>query len=247
MTGYDPARYGHVVDGRYDELYPGVPADTEAAVEFIAALSLEAKSAVLEFGIGTGRLALGLLEKGIQVAGIEGSEQMAADLAAKPFGHEVEVVIGDYRDTQVSGRFSVVLLVLNGIFDPRGRAAQLEIFRNAARHLVPGGRFVVESWVMTDQQRSGDWSVVPRFVSDEHVEFQLARYDIDTNRIERTLVHLRPEGLDFVTVADTYASPGELDVMADVSGFERSERFQSWTRQPFTAHSTHNITVYQLA
>lgn len=246
MSGYDPARYGNAVGGRYDELYPGVPSDTGDAIAFIADLVEDPEAGILEFGVGTGRIALGLRQRGLRVAGVEGSEQMAADLAAKPFGTEVDVVIGDYRTTRMEGEFAVVLLVLNGVFDPRGRSAQMDIFRNAARHLIPGGKFVVESWVMTDEQRSGDWSVFPRFVGDEHVEIQLARYDIDTNRIERTLVHLRPEGLDFVTVADTYASPGELDVMADVTGFERSARFQSWGQDAFSARSSHQITVYRL-
>jgi hypothetical protein len=160
----------------------------------------------------------------------------------------VDVVIGDYRDTRVGsgGTFSVVVLALNGIFDPRGRSAQLDIFRNAAWHLAPDGFFVVESWVMSDAQRNGQWSVIPRYVGEEHVELQLARYDIEANRIERTLVHLRPEGPKFVTVTDTYAAPGELDVMADVTGFERSARYSSWAYAEFTASSAQNISIYQL-
>jgi SAM-dependent methyltransferase len=171
---------------------------------------------------------------------------MLAQLRSKPFGDAIEVVVGDYRDAYVEGAFSVVILNLNGIFDPRGRQAQLDIFRNAARHLTPGGFFVVESWVMNDATRGGDWSVVPRYVGHEHVELQLARYDIDTNQIERTLVHLRPHGMEFVTVTDTYAAPGELDVMAEVTNFERAARYARWSRAEFTAASTNQISVFQL-
>jgi SAM-dependent methyltransferase len=245
VNGYDPSRYGDVLAGRYDVLYPGAPAETRSAVDFIASLAGDEDAGILEFGIGTGRLALPLRKRQYRVAGIDGSEQMLATLRAKPFGNEVHVVQGDYRDVHLGGRFMVVVLALNGIFDPRGRSAQLDIFRNAARHLASGGYFVIESWVMTEQQRGGDWSVIPRFVGDEHVEFQLARYDIDTNSIERTLVHLRPSGLEFVTVSDTYASPGELDVMAEVTGFERHCRFQTWARDTFTSHSASHVTVYQ--
>jgi SAM-dependent methyltransferase len=202
---------------------------------------------VLEFGIGTGRVALPLHRDGLRVAGIEGSDRMLAQLRGKPDGDALEVVLGDYRDTLLApGTFSVVVLALNGIFDPRGRGTQLDIFRNAARHLAPGGCFIVETWVMNDAQRSGDWSVTPRYVAAEHVELQLARYDIATNQIERTLVHLRPQGLNFVTVTDTYAAPGELDVMADVTGFDRLARYGSWTRAEFTVTSTRSISVYQL-
>jgi SAM-dependent methyltransferase len=245
LTHYDPARYGEAV-GDYDALYPGVEADTEAAVQLLSDLArARPDRSVLELGIGTGRLALKLHRKGLRVAGIDGSERMIAQLRTKPGGDAIEVALGDYRDTCVNGAFSVVVLALNGIFDPRGRQAQLDIFRNAARHLAPGGCFVVESWVINDAQRSGEWTVIPRFVGDEHVEFQLARYDIAKNTIDRTLVHLRPQGMDFVTVTDTYASPGELDVMAHVTGFERIQRYSGWTRGDFTSASANHVSIYE--
>jgi hypothetical protein len=117
---------------------------------------------------------------------------------------------------------------------------------NAARHLGDGGYFVVESFVLSDAQRSGEWWVSPRYVGKEHVELQLARYDIATNRLERTLVHLRPGGLDFVEVADTYAGPAELDVMADVTGFELQTRTAGWFGEVFTSTSTKHVSVYRL-
>jgi SAM-dependent methyltransferase len=235
------------VGDNYDALYPGVESETESAVDLLAELAFACpERSVLEFGVGTGRLALRLHKLGLRLAGIDGSQRMVDQLRSKPDGDAVEVVIGDYRDTLVPGKFSVVVLAFNGIMDPRGRQAQLDIFRNAARHLAPGGCFVVESWVMTDRQRDGDWSVVPRFVGEQHVELQLARYDIESNTIERTLVHLRPTGLEFVSVKDNYASPGELDVMAHVTGFDKRARYGSWSRASYTAASTTHVSVYQL-
>lgn len=247
LTGYDPASYGEVVGDAYDVLYPGVEAETAAAIELLAGLALSRpERSVLEFGIGTGRLALGLHQRGLRVAGIDGSERMVAQLREKPGSDDLEIVIGDYRTARVAGTFSVVVLAINGIFDPRGRQAQLDIFRNSARHLAPGGWFVVESWVMSDAQRDGNWSVIPRYVGEKHVELQFARYDITTNQIERTLVHLRPQGLDFVTVIDTYATPGELDVMAEVTGFVRSARYSGWSRTEFSTTSASQVSVFQL-
>lgn len=201
---------------------------------------------VLEFGIGTGRLALGLHRLGLRIAGIEASQRMVTQLRNKLPEDVLEVVVGDYTTTRVAGSFSVVALVFNNIFDPRGLSAQLECFRNAARHLGPGGCFVVEAFVLSDRQRSGEWSVTPRYVRHEHVELQLSRYEISTNQIERTLVHLRPSGLDFVTVSDTYAAPGELDVMAEVTGFELIARFAGWSSEVFTAASSKHVSVYGL-
>jgi SAM-dependent methyltransferase len=247
VTGYNPARYGEVVGGSYDALYPGVPAENEAAIALLSGLALEhSPPSLLEFGIGTGRLALGIAHNGVRVAGIEGSERMLTQLRDKPNAETITTVVGDYRDSRVEGAFSVVVLALNGIFDPRGRQAQLDIFRNAARHLAVGGYFVVESWVMHDAQRTGEWSVFPRYVGDEHVELQLARYDISTNKIERTLVHLLPEGMKFVTVSDTYASPGELDVMAEVTQFDRVARYSDWNQSEFTSGSSQSISIYQI-
>lgn len=248
MVRYDAANYGRAVGADYDAMYPGVPAEDEAAVSLLVSLARQiSEPSLLEFGIGTGRLALPVRAAGIPVAGIDGSESMISILRGKPGGEGIDVVLGDYRSAGFDDRrFAVAMLVFNGIFDPRGRVAQLDIFRNAARQLLPGGFFVVESWVMSDAQRHGDWSVVPRFVAENHVELQLARYDIDSNQIERTLVHVRPDGVSFVSVTDTYASPNELDLMAEVAGFERSAHYGAWDRSPLTATSSKHIGIYRL-
>jgi len=99
---------------------------------------------------------------------------------------------------------------------------------------------------MTDAQRNGSWSVVPRYVGAEHVELQLARFDLPRNAIERTLVHLRASGLEFIAVTDTYASPGELDVMAEATGFRRIARYAGWDRSEFTVTSTNHVSIYTL-
>ena len=248
MTGYDPARYGNVVGDNYDELYPGDPKETTATAETLAGLTRERDpQTLLELGIGTGRIALAVQKHGIQVAGIDGSEGMIGQLRAKPEAAQVKVAIGDYRDARIDATFATVALLYNGILDPRGADAQLDIFRNAAHHLAPGGRFVVESLVLSDEQRAGGWWTTPRYVGGEHIELQFARYDIATNRIERTLVHMRPAGLQFLTVTDTYASPPELDVMATVTGFTLLHRHAGWRGEDYTAHSTRHVSIYELA
>lgn len=246
MTGYNPARYGEAVGDQYDVLYPGVAAETEATVELlIELLQTCPDQSVLEFGIGTGRLALPLRHRGIRVAGLDGSQTMVDQLLSKPGGDQIQVTIGDYRDSGVAGRFGMVMLGFNGILDPRGHRAQLDIFENAARHLHPEGLFVIEALVLSDIQRNGEWSVYPRYVGIDHVELQLARYDLETNLILRTLVHLRPEGFRFIEVADCYASPGELDVMAEVSGFDRMARYRNWAQAEFTSSSTSHVSIYR--
>lgn len=247
MSAYDPAAYGDRLGSDYDALYPADALETEAAVALLSELAEACPGrAVLEFGIGTGRLALPLLDRGLRVAGIDASRRMVEALRAKPGGEQVTIEIGDYATTRVGGRFSVAALVFNNILDPRGISAQLAIFENAARHLESGGYFVIEAFVLDDNARSGAWTVIPRYVGETHVELQMARFDIATNRLERTLVHLRANEMSFVSVRDSYAAPGELDVMAHVNALERIARYESWSRLPFTAQSRRHITIYQL-
>jgi SAM-dependent methyltransferase len=247
MTGYDPARYGSVVGDAYDELYPGDPAETQATVDALAKLAAcRPEKSVLELGIGTGRIALGLHQMGVRVVGIDGSESMVAQLRAKPHGDQIEVKIGDYRDAQISEAFAAVALLYNGIFDPRGTDAQVDIFRNAAYHLNVGGCFVVESFVLTDRQRDGEWWMSPRHVASEHVELQFGRYHAQSKMLERTLVHLRPSGLRFLTVTDTYATPGELDLIGRIAGFELKTRWANWHGLPHTESSSRQVSIYEL-
>ena len=246
MNAYEPSRYGRVVGDRYDDYYPADAFDTDAAVAALSQLiAVRPARAFVEFGIGTGRLAIPLAQRGFQVAGIDASEAMVAQLRAKPGGEAIDVGLGDYRTTRVQGHFSVVALVFNNIFDPRGYAAQLDLFRNAAAHLEPGGCFVIEAFVLGEAQRSGDWFVSPRFVADDRVELQLGRYDVATNRLERTLVQVSSEGTEMFSVVDSYAAPGEIDVMAEVTGFRRQARWANWSGETFTATSSKHISVYE--
>jgi SAM-dependent methyltransferase len=244
MTGHDSAAYGRAIGDDYDRLYPDPP-DTEDTVALLAALA-EA-GPVLELGIGTGRLGLPLVERGLTVAGIEGSQTIADQLRAKPRGSEIEVAVGDFAGARVDGAFSLVALVFNTIFALPDREAQQRCFANAARHLRPGGRFVVEAFVLAGDQLDGRWWVRPRNVGDDHVELQLGRYEIATERLERALVHLTPDGTRMVNVRDTYAWPGELDLMAGQAGFVLQERWGGWRRERFSAASEKHVTVYRLS
>lgn len=251
MSQHDPTAYGTTVGGDYDALYPEShdALQTDATVAFVADLASDSGrvGSVLEFGIGTGRIALALIEKGARVAGIEGSEQMLERLRGKPRGSEIEVVVGDFVSARVDGVFDVVILTLNTIFAPGTRADQMACFRNAARHLKPNGYFVVEAYVLQPEQLSSSWSIWPRSVQADHVELQLARYDLPTNRVERTFVHLSPDSVRLVEVKDTYAWPSELDLMAEASGFEPHARLGNWKGEPFTGASRGHVSVYRLS
>lgn len=116
----------------------------EATATRLAALAGGGRA--LEFAIGTGRIAIPLAEKGVPVTGIELSEPMIARLREKEKadGDAIPVIHGDMATTRASGDYSLVYLIFNTIGNLLTQEEQVECFRNAARHLTPGGRFVVE-------------------------------------------------------------------------------------------------------
>ena len=251
MNEHDPRAYGEAVAADYDRLYPDAQLDTGAALDTLERLARLAggdhPASLLEFGIGTGRLALGLHERGLRVAGIESSPEMIAQLRSKPGADKIDVAQGDFATVRVDGRFAVVALTFNAVFALPDREAQIACFRNAARHLAPRGCFVVEAYVLAPEQLTPGWSILPRSVQHEHVELQLARYDHASHRIERTLVHLRPDGVRMLSVSDTYAWPGELDLIAHAAGLRLRERSGGWRGEPFDAASAKHVSVYEVA
>ncbi|MEA2298681.1 MAG: hypothetical protein QOF77_1617 [Solirubrobacteraceae bacterium] len=246
---YDPSEYGEKVGADYDLLYPEAHLDsapTVAALARLAATNGSSRS-ILEFGIGTGRLGLTLLEAGFTVAGIEGSEVMLAQLRAKPRGREIDVVVGDYATARVDGAFSVVVLPFNGIFGLPTRQSQIDCFANAARHLEPGGCFVIEAFVLRPEQLGGEWTMRPRSIEHEHVELELSRYGPAPDHVERTLVHLRPDGVRFLALTDNYAWPGELDLMAAAAGLHLRARHGGWLGEGFDVSSRTHVSIYEAA
>ncbi len=212
-------------------------------VDFLARLA--GPGPALEFAIGTGRVGIPLLQRGIPVTGIELSEPMAARLRAKVGRDALPVVVGDMATTTVPGRFSLVYLVWNSISNLRTQEEQVECFRNAARHLAPGGRFVIELWVPPLRRLPPGQLAVPFDVSDGHLGFDT--YDVVTQQC--TSHHYRREA-DGTVRHDAgnfrYIWPAECDLMAQLAGMALEDRAQDWHRTPSTAESESHISVWRL-
>jgi SAM-dependent methyltransferase len=241
-AAYDPGTYGRGVAEVYDALYRSVP-ETDEAVEALAELS--AGGRILEMGIGTGRLALPLRARGVHVAGIEGSEEMLAQLREKPGGGEIPVSVGDFAEVRVEGRFSVVVLALHTIFGLPTPEHQIRCFENAARHLAPEGVFVVEARVIDPADFKGGQAIEPRFSDAEQVELQVQRFDQVTQRMEVTNIHLSGEGIQLNAYVNQYTTPREFDLMARIAGLRLRDRWEGWRREPFTSHSRRHVSVYE--
>ncbi|MER6411454.1 class I SAM-dependent DNA methyltransferase [Streptomyces humidus] len=212
-------------------------------VAFLAELAAEGRA--LEFAVGTGRVGVPLRERGVPVAGIELSEHMAAALRRKIGEDMLPVVIGDMATTVVPGEFALVYLVYNTISNLLTQDEQVECFRNAARHLEPGGRFVIELGVPPLRFLPPGQVAVPFDVSERHLGFDT--FDL----VEQILVshHLTADGDDGRYRRDAsrhrYAWPAELDLMARIAGLELERRVADWDGSPFTQESAKHISVWR--
>ena len=243
--GYDAGAYGRQVGDDYDRFYGDVP-ETDACVAQLSAWA-GAGGRILEFGLGSGRLALPLAERGHEVHGIEGSPEMDALLRAKPGSEAISVAIGNFADTELDERFDLVVLALNTIFGMPTQADQVACFRNAARHLAPGGRFLVEAFVI-DPSRFRDGAVItPRLWGSERVELQVQAYDPHTQRIDTRNLHIGEQGIRVLSVMNQYAAPRELDLMAQIAGLELEGRWGGWHGEEFTVQSRRHVSLYRLA
>jgi SAM-dependent methyltransferase len=231
---------GRVAD-RYDETAAEqfAPDVVEPAVELLAGLA--DGGAALELGIGTGRIALPLARRGVAVHGIDLSPDMVAKLRAKPGGAEIAVTIGDMASTRVEGTFSLAYVVWNSLMNLRTQASQVACVRNAAEHLVPRGRFVVEIMLPELRRLPPGETVVPFAAGPEHVGFD----EYDVARQGLTSHHYYPRRGDYETFPGRYVWPAELDLMARLAGMSLAERWGGWRREPFTAESTSHVSVYE--
>uniref|UniRef100_A0AAU3GZE6 Class I SAM-dependent methyltransferase n=1 Tax=Streptomyces sp. NBC_01401 TaxID=2903854 RepID=A0AAU3GZE6_9ACTN len=211
-------------------------------LDFLSGLAGDGRA--LEFAIGTGRIGVPLRERGVPVAGIELSAPMASVLRSKIDEDRLPVTIGDMATTTVPGEFSLVYLVYNTIGNLLTQDEQVECFRNAARHLEPGGRFVIELGLPPLRLLPPTQAAVPFDVSERHLGFDT--FDL----VEQTLVshHLTREDDGRYrrgASRQRYAWPAELDLMARIAGLRLERRVADWDGEPFTQDSSGHISVWR--
>ena len=216
---------------RYDESTAKMP--VEPVLDFLEPL---AGGGALELAIGTGRIALPLARRGVRVAGIDLSPDMVAQLRTKPGGDEIPVAIGDYATTRVDGSFSLAYIVFNSILNNTTQEGQVATFENAARHLEPGGCFVMEVGVPPRERLS------VFDLSDTHAGID--EFDADTQKLVSHHFSLVGGRWELVSMPFRAVYPGELDVMARIAGLRLRERWAGWTREPFTGESTRHVSVW---
>jgi SAM-dependent methyltransferase len=239
---YGPATYGDRVADVYDEWYT-LPHDLETEVAFLTELA--AGGRVLELGIGTGRIAIPLAERGIDVHGIDSSQTIVDKMRGKPGGEGIAVTIGDMADVPVDGLFSLVFVTFNTFFMLTSQAAQVRCFRNVATHLAPGGRFMIRAFVPDLSRIEAGQNISVREAGLDRVRIDTAVYDAMTQTFDVTQVRLTEHGNRFVYSKMRYAFPPELDLMAQLAGLSLEARYADFDKQPFTNESAFHVSVYR--
>lgn len=237
-------------DGYFDEAVATTYDDDHAmsdpkvvnpAVDLLARLAGDGRA--LEFAIGTGRIALPLVKKGVVVEGIELSRAMVAQLRAKEGGKAIPVTSGDMSTTRVPGQFSIVYLVFNTINNLTSQEAQVACFQNAAAHLEPGGSFLIEVGVPPLQRLSPGETRLAFNRSDEH--WGIDEFDVVTQSFTSHHIRMRGRTTERSSIPFRYVWPAELDLMARLAGLFLKERWGGWKQEPFTSESESHVSVWQ--
>jgi SAM-dependent methyltransferase len=235
--------FGEGVAATYDETTAHLfdPAVVEPAVDFLAALAGSERA--LELGSGTGRIALPLAQRGVEVHGIELSRAMTARLHAKPDGARIPVTIGDFATAKADGTFMVAYLVRNTIMNLTTQAAQVACFRNVAAHLEPGGCFVIEVGVPGLQRLPPGETFQVFDWSGEH--WGIDEYDVENQGLISHHFRLIDGRIEMQSIPFRYVWPAELDLMAELAGMRLRERWAGWKREPFNSESREHVSVWE--
>ena len=234
-------RFDEWIASHYALLWPELfdPAVLDPAVAFLAHLA--GAGPVLEFGVGTGRVALPLSQRGICVEGIELSPAMVAQLNEQE-GANVDVTIGDFATVQLGRSFTLVYLLRNTITNLTTQEEQVEAFCNAAAHLQSGGCFVIENYIPRLQRLASGTTTDVFVATPDHIGFE--DYDIAAQIAVSNHYWVVDGELKTFSSPHRYVWPSELDLMARIAGLRLRERWGDWDRAPFTHDSSSHISVW---
>jgi SAM-dependent methyltransferase len=243
MDDYGPSTYGDRIADVYDAWFHP-PSDPAAAVDFLA--DLAGSGPALELAIGTGRIALPLASRGVEIRGIDASTAMVDKLREKPGGTDIQVTMGDFTDVAVEGRFRLVFVVFNTLFALLAQDDQRRCVWNVADHLTDDGVFVVEAFVPDLARFDRGQRVQTHRVEPGRLFVDASMHDPKDQRVSVQLVVFEESGFRMFPVELRYVWPSELDLMAALAGLRLRERWGDWNREPFTGEGKH-VSVYERA
>lgn len=242
MERYQPSTYGDRIASIYDLLYPPGP-ETEVAADVIARLAGGGR--VLELGIGTGRIAFPLLDRGVDLHGIDASEGMVAQLRAKPGGDAIPVVLGDFTSLPPADPYALIFVAFNTFFALPTQEDQVRCMASVAQHLAPGGAFLIEAFVPDPCRFDRGQRTGTSLLAGDWVILESAVHEPVTQRVRSVYTLVMGDQTRLYPLEFRYAWPGELDLMARLAGLQLEHRWGGWEEEPFTATSERHVSVYR--
>ncbi|HSB27019.1 MAG TPA: class I SAM-dependent methyltransferase [Pyrinomonadaceae bacterium] len=242
MNFYSDETYGEKVAGVYDDWYTHVDPH---AIDLLAELAGDGRA--LELGIGTGRIALPLVSRNVNVSGIDAAQSMIDRLSKKPNADKIKVYKGSFADVDVEGQFELVYVVFNTFFALASQDEQVRCFRNVAAHLTDAGSFLIEAFVPNLNRFTGGQVNWATKVTEEVVELDVGQHDAAAQRVVSQKVVLKDGSVKLYPVQIRYAWPSELELMAQLAGLRLRERWGSWQRGSFDSDSGKHISIYERA
>ncbi|MDP2324902.1 MAG: class I SAM-dependent methyltransferase [Gammaproteobacteria bacterium] len=236
-------------DNNYGDKYAAVYDDLFANRDDVSLVTavlheLAGNGDIIEFGVGTGRLAIPLSQRGHRVYGVDNSQVMLDALKAKPGSQSVTPVLGDFGTVAVGKPVALVFSAFSTIYLLGTPEAQLQNFRNAAAHLAVGGRFIVEAFVHDRTRFINNQQVVATEIGESHATVQISLLEPAKQIIRTQQMTFTPAGISFLPNRLRFIYPAEMDLMAQLAGMALEYRWRDWERRPFEASSTNQIAVY---
>jgi SAM-dependent methyltransferase len=240
MDNYSEETYGETIAGVYDQLYSEFD---PAAIQTLAELANGGEA--LELGIGTGRIALPLVNASVTVHGIDASASMVAKLRAKPGGERIPVSMGNFSDVPVDRQFSLIYIVFNTFYALLTQEEQVRCFQNVARHLTADGVFVIEAFVPDLTRFTGGQAMRVIQMGQHEAQLDVSLIELGRQVITSQHMFINEHGTRFYPVKIRYVWPTEMDLMAQLSQLRLRERWSDWRKSRFTDESRKHISVYE--
>ncbi|PYP87309.1 MAG: SAM-dependent methyltransferase [Blastocatellia bacterium AA13] len=236
------ADYGDSIAEIYDDSYPAPPPEMISALHELAGAG-----PALELGIGTGRIALLLAARGLEVHGIDASQAMITRLRSKPGSERIKTSIGNFARVDVEQSYPLIFVAFNTLFWLTTQDEQVECFKNVARKLSPGGLFLIEAFVPDLKRYRNSQLLEVKQVLPGGVRLEATSHDAINQRAHTQNVVLAEGGVKLYPVEVRYAWPAELDLMARLAGMRLKERWANWHRDPIGPNSSNHISIYELS
>ena len=241
MKGFGPSTFGELNAEEYDALHD--PGTTDACVDLISELA--GTGEVLELAIGTGRIALPLAARGLNISGFDASAEMLKILSDKPGGSDIQTWVADMTRFELDRKFDFAFLVFNTLYNVTTQQGQLACFKRVADHLRPGGRFLVEAFMPNREQFANNQAVRTKRVSFDSVWLEAVQHDPVAQTLNYQRIRITENGTQLKPLPMRYVWPAELDLMAELAGLRPVAHWGGWQKQALNASSDLYVIVYE--